>query len=80
MFFDRARIYVSAGNGGDGVVAFGPPLAGGAALEEGEDHGRDDYRAELDNLDSDIRMFVETKLLPEQLRTHDTLSALKHSL
>lgn len=62
-----------------GAKVFGKKAAI-AALEEGEDHGRDDYRAELDNLDSDIRMFVETKLLPKQLRTHDTLSALKHSL
>ncbi len=51
-----------------------------AALEQGEDHGRDDYKAELDKLDSDVRSFVESKLLPEQLRTHDTLSALKHAL
>jgi len=47
-----------------------------AALEEGEDHGRDDYKAELEGLSPDLRRFVEAKLLPEQLRTHDALSGL----
>ena len=51
-----------------------------AALEEGEDHGRDDYKRELDELSPDVRRLVESELLPEQLRTHDALSALKHSL
>lgn len=62
-----------------GAKVFGKKAAI-AALEEGEDHGRDDYKAELDKLDSDARRFVESKLLPEQLRTHDTLSALKRAL
>lgn len=47
-----------------------------AALEQGEDHGRDDYKAELAGLNPDLRRFVEAKLLPEQLRTHDALSGL----
>jgi hypothetical protein len=47
-----------------------------AALEQGEDHGREDYRAELDDLSPELRRFVEGKLLPEQLRTHDALSGL----
>ena len=51
-----------------------------AALEEGEDHGRNDYRRELDKLDPTTREFVRTRLLAEQLRTHDALSALKKSL
>ena len=51
-----------------------------AALEEGEDHGRDDYKAELDEMSADLRAFVETKLLPDQLHTHDVLSNLKHTL
>ena len=49
-----------------------------AALEEGEDHGRDDYRSELDGLSPDLRRLVETRLLPEQMQTHDILSNLKH--
>lgn len=50
-----------------------------AALEEGEDHGRDDYKRELPNLSPEIRQFVESKLLPAQLQTHDVLSSLKHA-
>jgi demethoxyubiquinone hydroxylase (CLK1/Coq7/Cat5 family) len=51
-----------------------------AALEEGEDHGRDDYRRELEELTPEARSFVEHRLLPEQLKTHDAISSLKHSL
>ena len=47
------------------------------ALEQGEDHGRDDYRRELDKLDADTRRWVEMQLLPAQLRTHSIVSALK---
>ncbi len=47
------------------------------ALEEGEDHGRDDYRRELDNLDAENRAWVTSQLLPAQERSHNTLSALK---
>ena len=51
-----------------------------AALEEGEDHGLRLYRNDLDKLDASTRAFVETDLLPAQQRTHDTMSALKHSV
>lgn len=51
-----------------------------AALEEGEDHGRNDYKRDLDDLDTETRAFVQQKLLPEQLRTHDALSALKKTM
>lgn len=51
-----------------------------AALEEGEDHGRDDYNRDRDELDPAVRTFVETTLIPEQQRTHDAMSTLKHSL
>jgi hypothetical protein len=51
-----------------------------AALEEGEDHGRDDYRRDLDSLEPDARQFVQTQMLPEQQRTHDTMSRLKKSM
>lgn len=50
-----------------------------AALEAGEDHGRDDYKRDLDKLDVSARTLVEVDLLPEQLRTHDAMSALKHA-
>lgn len=51
-----------------------------AALEEGEDHGRNDYKRDLNDLDAAGRVLVEQQLLPEQLRTHQALSSLKHSL
>jgi uncharacterized protein (TIGR02284 family) len=48
-----------------------------AALEEGEDHGRNDYQRDLDDLSPEARRLVETKLLPEQLKTHDRLNQIK---
>jgi uncharacterized protein (TIGR02284 family) len=48
-----------------------------AALEEGEDHGLEDYRDELDDLDTEARQMVLDRLLPEQKQTHDRMSALK---
>ena len=62
-----------------GAKAFGKKAAINA-LEEGEDHGRDDYKSELDDLSPDLRRLVESRLLPEQIRTHDAMSALKHAL
>jgi hypothetical protein len=50
-----------------------------SALEEGEDHGRDDYKRDLKDLDAAGRAFVEQNLLPEQMRTHQALSSLKHA-
>ena len=51
-----------------------------AVLEEGEDHGRDDYLRDLDALEPSARQLVEFAILPEQRRTHDTVRAEKHSL
>lgn len=51
-----------------------------AALEEGEDHGRNDYRRDIDKLDATSRQVIETRVLPEQKRTHDAMSALKKTL
>lgn len=51
-----------------------------AALEEGEDHGLRLYRDDLDKLDVQSRQLVEMDLLPAQQRTHNTMSALKHTL
>ena len=50
-----------------------------AALEEGEDHGRDDYKRDVAKLDGESRRIIETQVLPEQERTHHTLSTLKHA-
>lgn len=48
-----------------------------AVLEQGEDHGRDDYQRDLKDIDPTAQRLVQDTLLPEQLRTHDTMSALK---
>ena len=50
-----------------------------AALEEGEDHGLRDYKAD-DELEPQTRMLLETQLRPAQQLTHDRLSALKHRM
>ncbi len=49
-----------------------------AALEEGEDHWLRDYQDSLGKLDPATARSVRDELLPAQLRTHDTMSALKH--
>lgn len=51
-----------------------------AALESGEDHGLDDIKRGLDDLDGTCRAFVERDILPEQERTHRAMSDLKHRL
>jgi uncharacterized protein (TIGR02284 family) len=51
-----------------------------AALEEGEDHGRDDYKRDAPKLAPEARAFVQQQLLPEQLRTHQAMSTLKKQL
>lgn len=51
-----------------------------AALEEGEDHGVKDYKADLTELDINARSLVSGRLVPEQQRTHDRMSALKKRL
>ncbi|HEY1906704.1 MAG TPA: DUF2383 domain-containing protein [Myxococcaceae bacterium] len=51
-----------------------------SALEEGEDHGLNDYRKDLDALDGDTRSWVESNILPKAERTHGTLSTLKRTV
>jgi hypothetical protein len=51
-----------------------------AALEEGEDHGRNDYDRDIEKLDVDGRSFVAQRLMPEQIRTHGAMSYLKKRL
>jgi uncharacterized protein (TIGR02284 family) len=48
-----------------------------AALEEGEDHGKRLYADNLDELSEQTREFIRSRIMPEQRRTHDILSALK---
>jgi len=61
-----------------GAQVFGESMAI-AALEEGEDHGRDDYQRDLHDLEPSARFFVEQYVLPEQLRTHSAMRVLKKS-
>ena len=51
-----------------------------AALEEGEDHGLKDYKADVDELEPACRQLVMSQLIPQQQQTHDRLSALKRHL
>jgi hypothetical protein len=53
-----------------------------SALEEGEDHGLDDYKRGLDDdeLDGPSRNMLTSRLLPEQQQSHDRMSALKHRI
>ncbi len=50
-----------------------------SALEEGEDHWLRDYQDSLDKLEPATARTVRDELLPAQLRTHDTMAALKHA-
>lgn len=51
-----------------------------SALEEGEDHGLKDYKADLEDLSAEWRTMVIQQLLPRQEATHARLSAIKHSM
>jgi len=51
-----------------------------AALEQGEDRGLEEYRAAVAKLDGEARIIIERQLLPEQLKTQRTVSALKSSV
>ena len=62
-----------------GAAAFGEKAAI-SALEEGEDHGRDDYRRDLPDLDPAARQTIEADVMPEQNRTHSAISSLKKSM
>lgn len=85
-----SRITMLGGEAADGSGlwgAFAKLAEGGAAmfgkaamiatLEEGEDHGKKDYSRDLDKLSPATRTFVQSELVPEQQRSHDTLSAIK---
>ncbi|QSQ18809.1 PA2169 family four-helix-bundle protein [Pyxidicoccus parkwayensis] len=50
------------------------------ALEEGEDHGLNDYQRDLDQLHGEARRFARMELLPAQKRTHERMSRLKRTL
>src|SRR4051812_32552294 len=58
-----------------GATVLGPKAAI-AALEEGEDHGRDDYRRDIDLLDAPAKELVPTKGLPQPMRTQQGVSGV----
>lgn len=62
-----------------GAKVFGVPAAI-SVLEEGEDHGLNDYQRDLAELSPECRLFVMDRLLPEQQKSHDMLAALKTKL
>jgi uncharacterized protein (TIGR02284 family) len=50
-------------------------------LEEGEDHGLQVYRDEIENCeDGSVRTFIKEELLPGQEETHAAMSNLKHTM
>lgn len=59
-----------------GAQAFGEKAAI-AVLEEGEDHGRNDYQRDLNELELSARELIVQRVLPEQERTHRAMSLLK---
>src|SRR5688572_29426951 len=88
---DRALILGAQPAKSSGLwCAFAPLVEGGAkifgvqacvaALEQGEDHGRDLYYDNLAKLSAANRAFVERELIPAQQRTHAALSALKRTV
>jgi demethoxyubiquinone hydroxylase (CLK1/Coq7/Cat5 family) len=62
-----------------GAAALGDEAAI-AVLEEGEDHGLKLYLDDVCKLDRESRKHIEREVLPEQVRTHDSLSDLKLTL
>jgi uncharacterized protein (TIGR02284 family) len=70
-------VFAKAVEGGAKMLGAKPAVS---ALEQGEDHGRDDYRRDIDQLDSESRRLIEVQVLPEQERTHRALSQLKHTM
>ncbi|MFP2934462.1 ferritin-like domain-containing protein [Pyxidicoccus sp. 3LG] len=50
------------------------------ALEEGEDHGLNDYQRDSDQVHGEARRFVRMELLPAQKRTHERMSRLKKTI
>jgi demethoxyubiquinone hydroxylase (CLK1/Coq7/Cat5 family) len=51
-----------------------------AVLEEGEDHGRNDYARDAKDLSQRVRDFIMTRIVPEQTMTHSAMSSLKRAV
>src|SRR5450432_2920701 len=63
----------------EGAAAIIGEKAAIGTLEEGEDHGLNEYRSRLGELDVDTRDFIAARVLPAQNETHDITRALKLS-
>ena len=65
----------------EGTAASMGERAAIAILEEGEDHGLNDYRADMtENLDTETLRIFQSEIYAAQERTHAVLSALKKQL
>lgn len=51
-----------------------------STLEEGEDRGRDAYKRDVEKLSPENRRFIEEEIMPEQLRSHDTMHAIEENV
>lgn len=89
----RDAVRIAGGDPADGSGPWGvfaKAVEGGArvfgdraaitALEEGEDHGLEDYQDDLDKLDIETRRLISDRVLPLQQQTHDRMSSLKKRL
>ncbi len=59
-----------------GAKLFGEKAAVNA-LEQGEDRGRDNYNEKADDLSPQVRAFIDSSILPEQLRSHEMLNRVR---
>jgi len=62
-----------------GAAMFGERAAI-SALEEGEDHGRNDYHRDLDDLDTSARELIQDVVIPQQQQTHDAVRNIKQQI
>jgi hypothetical protein len=61
----------------EAVQGSAKPFGESTALEEGEDHGLNDYKRDYCEITQSAKQFVWDKLLPEQERSHRTLALLR---
>lgn len=59
------------------IAGVGPAIS---ALEEGEDHGLNDYKGDLSDLSADLQHFIVSEVLPAQRQTHDLMSRLQKTV
>jgi len=61
-------------DGGTPILGLSTALA---TLEEGEEHGLDDYLRRFSELSHELRAFLSTRIVPEQQTTHSCLARLR---